>query len=247
MKLFELIQPSIKNVESKQRPHDVKQSVRLRHSPKMVGQGRHGDVYDTNPHTVTRIGTPRDLSDAHTRYIKTIAQNDRMSSNPYFPRVYKHKTHQYYNPRDIHDPEILTSMEVEKLIPWTDLSSEELLRVGEMAYGPYFLQELRLYTQSCDVVRARQYRKKISDVNQQNKNISKPGEIIYVLTDMLTNSLNNYMDRKTTVNIADPQLKQAIILLKSIKRKGSYGDINMYNIMFRRTPYGVHLVFTDPL
>ncbi len=238
MKLFEIIQPNIRDVKIKQQPHHAKERIRVRHGEKVLGQGRHGHVYDTNPHTVTRIGTPYDERDDHTRYIKTIAKNERMASNPYFPRVYKHKT--YRSPRQ----ELLTSMEVEKLTRWDEISTEELLYVGELAYGPYFLQRLNQETVAPVIDQARRKREKINNRAAENKNKQEPYTIVNLLTDMLSDSLNN---STSSVNIIDPQLKQALMLIKSIKRGNSGGDIYRDNIMFRRTPHGVHLVFTDPL
>lgn len=75
----------------------------LIHGPKntpieQIGQGAFGSVFShkNRPNSVIKVGRAYEADnqrDGYLNYIESILINDRMSSNPYFPRVYNLKTY----------------------------------------------------------------------------------------------------------------------------------------------------------
>jgi len=48
--------------------------------------------------------------------------------------------------------------------------------------------------------------------------------------------------------IKDPYTRQALGIIKNLNKKGGFNtDLHSGNVMFRRTPYGIQLVVTDPV
>ena len=94
MKLNEIIQTQQSVRQAKDdNESDRQQFVKDNPKASVLGTGKHATVFkhDNRPHDVTKVATPVSGSikkDGWYIYIKALADNDKMSSNPFFPRVY---------------------------------------------------------------------------------------------------------------------------------------------------------------
>lgn len=85
-----------------------------------IGNGYYANVYQhkDDPHMVTKHAVKDDPG--YELYMQLLNQNDRMGSNPYFPRIYR------TNGR---------VTDIEKLSPITSINSAELAHIISTAFG----------------------------------------------------------------------------------------------------------------
>jgi hypothetical protein len=81
---------------------------------------------DDDAHLINKINKnptyhTNHASDPYYAYIKTVADNNLASSNPYFPRIYEINA----------GPGIKTQYKMEKLQPYTDFTNDEFLNIGK--------------------------------------------------------------------------------------------------------------------
>lgn len=276
MKLFELIQSNVKhNVKSKgleqsvranRYPRDyndetdhsllgkIRNRIKNQPNPKLktIGAGSYAHAFSQdNKPEITKIGrTKRNQPtlDGHMIYLDTIAKNDRMSSNPYFPRVYKRKTYQDGS----------YSLEMEKLERLQSLELEQILSIGEniFDYWPQDLDELFVDMQSTIGNYYNDLRHKYDSIQgeegtDENKEFYKKKYLVQLISQYITRRILKVTQKQEKTKIKDAKLLQAIGLLRVIIRKYADRNINLdihdQNLMARITPYGAQLVFTDPL
>lgn len=161
MKLYELITPvkhqsplsarnlgKIHHEVSDRRPHDSEKPpgylpsiVKSKNITKM-NQGLYGDVYHhkNKPHEVIKVGG--NPNDSYSKYIEAVSELS--SSNPYLPRVYKHKKY----------GKELYTMEIEKLMPLKDLNIKEIQSILIRLDPKYDTKRFEYQYGEDDIVRA---------------------------------------------------------------------------------------------
>ncbi len=202
-------------------------STRAKTGLKALGGGVYSHVYDLPKETnsvlkVARHPRNRPDKDGYVKYLEHIVGLD----NPYFPVVDELK-HFVSDDGMNH-----MTVKLEKLHPIHKLSYEDVQSVFSRIFQrPLEQQELKQITNQL-----------ILPTTQ--KSYETKGELwSHALATFLENAIS---DRATFDKIQDPQLQEAIIELKRIYKMNYELDIHNENIMCRRTPYGIQLVFTDP-
>lgn len=207
---------------------------------KEIGSGMFADVFSTSqePGTVRKISTvPVDnlKQDAYFQYVSMIAKNDRMSSNPYFPKVFNIQVRSFYR-KDFTEQqnlgvEYVYATDMERLLPFDTLSSEEARMLGNKIFYDFEKKDRPGRTGS--------------------------GSNKYDYRDELTDRIDDTFDedfwsgkpsRLATV-VKDRYYKQALMLIKGMISKNDRMRMDMHseNIMIRRGPGGPQIVITDPV
>jgi hypothetical protein len=197
-----------------------------------LGSGYFGKVYD-QPEGELGIGTAKKISrfdqdkptlDGYYAYINRLMSLKDQNDNPYLPQVYN---------ANIVKPKRgapYFELDMEKLTPWKDLEEDELLTI--------FSRALDVQLNSVE-----EFRQLVGRKGVPYKDI-----IIEELLRYMTKTLKdpNYKDIKGN-SIKDPQLIEAINIIRYLEKTGYGEDLHGGNIMVRRTKYGPQLVLTDPL
>lgn len=195
------------------------------------GVGRYSVVKPgSDPHTVKKSSkTPgMDMMDGYWKFIDYVIKY-KLWENPHFPRVYSIKK--------IKDStgDIMFRGEIEKLEPLKGLRFDEIKHLYEKIFG---LDEL-------------------PSLMKNTKGLGKE-ELAKLYIDRFAKDISQTAKGIVPNWIVDESFKNAIEILKKIKEKekssgekairgkGFIYDIHSENIMVRRTPYGLQLVFTDP-
>ncbi len=240
MKLWEIFTPSVKTKTIKSNTN-VNDSLIDKHSGtpivknklvKVLGSGLYSDTieHENEPGVVRKISKKMiDVTkDGYFKFISTIVTNDRLQSNPYLPKIYKIKIYKTVNVEKKNRIEYFYVVQMEKLYPIEQLDSKEMEMITNKALH-------------------------IKSTPNNKEKIRAPHD---ALVDTLYNALSyvRYQDDSVghesidnTVNIKDPQLKQAILFVKKSIRISGGNDLHEGNLMFRRTSVGPQLVITDPL
>lgn len=274
MLLTEIIDPKFRNVKSRSGQNQkINQMVGDTEDDSVegtVGTGAFGRVMKPKnlpdgqviKYGKVLFGNPE--KDGYLNFLKLLSKSDRMASNPYLPRVYNVKVvddKQYY-------------AVIEELVDLKDMSEDELKVIGDKAFGDLD-QAMRKYQDNMDAVNDNNTGK-YSQTPTRKLGENDATEVLpdntapmdnqpqqpqqqsmaprasnkkltyrYGLSRMLKGVLTNQVPVDA---IADPKLKQALMLMKKVVRQGGgRGDLHMGNMMARRGPYGAQLVITDPL
>lgn len=203
-----------------------------------IGSGMYAEVFSTSqePGTVRKISTEpvgNLKHDAYFQYVSMIAKNDRMSSNPYFPKVFDIQVRSFYR-KDYSNKvnlgiEYVYAADLERLLPFNSLSSEEARILGNKMFYDF----------------EKKYR--------PGRNVSGATKINYrdELTDRIDDTFDKYIwSSQFATVIKDRYYKQALILIKGmINKQGSQMQTDMHseNVMIRRGPGGPQIVITDPV
>lgn len=228
MKLSELLEDGPEPIGSKRSFEDTLKSLyytKSRTKMTQAGGGKYSHVYELpkEVNSVVKVARhPADdiKRDGYYNYIKTVMAMD----NPYFPKVDEIK--RFKSP----DGKEFFSVRMEKLNNMAQLSTKEIQAFYSRAFTrPVSDEEVVTMTKQI-----------VSPMRRK-----EAGDKVWVLamTEFIENCVEDPDEAK---KIADPQLKQAVDVLRMFMKHGYMGDIHPENIMFRRTPYGAQLVFTDP-
>jgi len=177
-----------------------------------------------SPHEMDNVKRLSDATDPTARYLKWLHDHPEAANNPYLPRVMN-----YRQGKD------LSRAKIERLIPLTSpklLSWPLLTSTWEhMFASPAPTHE---------------------DINREANEELTDAEALEQFAGMITDAFDlilrgNEGSRHPRVmqEIIDPQLQQALELLRSI-RNGGYPDIHTGNVMWRMTGTRPQLVITDP-
>lgn len=194
----------------------------------------YGIAYTTpdEPGTVTKVVRKiEDINkDAYFQYVSALAKNDRISNNPFFPRIYKIKVVKDKQGNDLY------SVEMERLLPFETLSNEECNMIGERLFFNYAGFERD----------ALAYAKEIASSFHRDA-LTTEGNAKFALLKAIEKCLRNL--KEVATYIKDPKLKAALMILQSLlkKNKNFDADIHSGNIMIRRGPGGPQLVILDPI
>lgn len=184
---------------------------------------------DEEPHTVTKTAHNPNASmiDSFWQYLEEIEKRDLMN-NPHFPR--------FYIKKEIIDKggSLKNAVQMEKLEPLNSMSLEEATGLFERYFGDPRNNKV------LDALLNKVERKDLTGLKEKPIN-------------SFLRIFSGYVEASIVANreamIQDDTLKEAVIELKKIKStlsKAALWDINIDNMMIRRTPHGSQLVFTDP-
>ena len=205
-----------------------------------IGHGMFADVFSTpqEPGTVRKISTtPVDNPehDAYFQYVSMIAKNDRMSSNPYFPKIFNIQVRSFYRKdfagKENLGVEYVFAVDLERLLPFSSISSEEARMLGNKMF--YDFERRHRPGRAVSGAQKVNYRDKLTD------RIDDTFEEDY---------WSDKPSRLATV-VKDRYYKQALMLIKGMISKNDRMRMDMHseNIMIRRGPGGPQIVITDPV
>jgi len=203
-----------------------KPSVLRNPKVKHKGSGAFASAYQhqDRPEDVRKISKPTKFKDGYHKYIELLKDNPDFD-NPYFPKIreitrYSHK----YGKSD----EQVLSVKKEALRNLDELTYEETASVFERWFGPEWLDHLRKITDaSIDTMKS--WKKYDLILESMIRNIAKYPE--------------NYRGA-----LLDKDLYNALYWLKyTIAQDGVEFDLGGNNILYKRSPYGIQLVLTDPV
>lgn len=254
MKVFELVNQQSFTPKRLKTPASVKYRETLKntdHNRELLGQGSYANVYarDNDPGAVDKVAKPispverdgpgKGLSDglendAYYKYLKLITTNDRMSSNPYFPKIFDLKTFKGNDGRYTYE------VNMEKLHRLTTLSLEEVKMIGDNLFTNY-----RAVVK--DSIEALAPGGIETEDKEMIKQITKRGHL-EALSNCIQGAIENQSEPATYIK--DQKLKQAVMLIRGLVKKTHphmINDAHVGNIMVRRGPFTPQLVLTDPV
>ena len=225
MKLFEISPITPERFTPR---HSVKGLSKLEKHPgekaEKVGAGNYASAWSTTsePGTVRKVIT--DISDptndAYFQYVRTITKNERLSKNPYFPKIYDV---QVVRDKNFDQPAYSYYVDMERLHKLGTLSDEEVLTIGRNLIDGF--------------------------ESWRNQTNSDPEKALIGYFRQIVSGRFTAKGRRLLDNIKDPNLKQALMFIKNVLRQNDrfFADVHDENIMIRRGRHAPQLVFTDPL
>ena len=207
-------------------PPLVKRNKKVKH----MGSGAFASVYrnQDRPEDVTKISKPMSLHDGYHKYIKAL-KNHPDNGNPYFPKV-RAATKYTLNDKNAHSMVTRTvhSTKTESLRHLKELSMREVESVVERWFGEDWKAVLK------DIYE--------TEHTAEFGNWKDPN---YILVDLI-NQIRDYPHVARVTK--DENLVNALKFLTKLETSGAGAiDFGMKNIMYKRSPYGIQLVFSDPL
>ena len=203
-----------------------------------IGSGMYATAFSTpeEPGTVRKIVGPFDniKDDAYFRYIKMMAGNDRMSSNPYFPKIFDIQVRRFYR-KDFTGKVNLSvryiyAVDMERLLPFESLSQEEARMLGNKMFYDFERQ-------------TKPIRHKAGSGDP-----SEPRDHFEGLDTMITAVFDDWFRERFLTIIKDSRFKQAVMLIRKLETDENIAmDIHSENIMIRRGVGGPQIVITDPV
>lgn len=221
---------------------DFKEYLKLLNGDiQQLGSGYYAVVYEKpdNPeNTVTKVGKfdlkkdyDGEYSDSYVNFIMELQKNPRAADNPFFPQVYQIK---FYNQKD---QLMKYSAELEKLKPFDEDKYYDTDSV-EKAMNHLENEPQSSFT---EVIRALKRIAKFNTEEFFSETLDAFGEI--GISSVLTHFLTNFVQYR----VYPPKTPQAADAVKIIHQLPGNFDLHSRNVMYRRSPYGLQLVFTDPL
>lgn len=189
------------------------------------GEAAYARVYDLPKETnsvlkIARHPEGKVEMDGYLSFAKRVMKMD----NPYFPKIDELDQKQVDG-----DGEPFFTVKMEKLNKLTELSNDEI-----------YASLARIFGHDLSDHHRRQF------VLQNTKELQRERK------DVLQIALATFLEKaiqedKFMALIHDTELLQALKMLRIFWKNHHYLDVDNHdNIMFRRTPYGAQLVFTDP-
>lgn len=217
-------------------PAELSRDMIPKNARRIGDDSSYGRVFATqeDPGTVTKIVKRTDdlKQDAYFQYVSAMAKNDRISRNPYFPKIYNIKVR-----KDEYGIYVY-SVEMERLQEFNTLSKEEVSMLGERMFFNF-----RLMAKD-----AAARRRELAPTEHRNRiNTDDFGSVAFAMMKGIEKVI--YEGDKVATYIKDPNLRAALTILKHLVKSNSNinPDIHPGNIMVRRTPGGPQIVIADPV
>ena len=182
----------------------------------------------STPGVVTKVGRFDDTpaKDGYLSYLQSILHNDRVSSNPFLPRIYSIKVYKYPSTEDREWRGGQYVVQMEKLRPIDELSIEQLEALGEHLFKDW---------------------EKLAPKGNAMTPAYYAQRLLYTIS-MATSTRNPRYTRA----LKDKKLLQAVAMISNLGRSKKDHteiefDLHAGNFMYRVTPVGPQLVITDPL
>lgn len=205
-----------------------------------LGMGMYATAFSTpqEPGTVRKVtkNPVDDLEkDAYFQYVSLIAKNDRMSSNPYFPKIFNIQVRSFYR-KDFTGEENLGveyvyAVDLERLLPFSSLSNKEARMLGNRIFYDF----------------EKKYRP--GRVTSGKSKIDYLGELSDRIEVTFSEDVFNVSPSLLATITKDRYYKQALLLIRAMihKNDSMFEDMHDKNIMIRRGPQGPQIVITDPV
>ena len=214
-----------------------------------LGKGNYNTVYVNDQYSDNKvIQTMNPRFNGYLQYVNEIL---KLGKNRYLPQIYEISVYQDYeyakeageweseeSDNSNVSPINFYVVTMERLIPSTKIDDEEILSLIERNIGHKLTTKER------------------KQIETYSPNIESP--YFEYLTRFIEGSLKVHSGREPMLPtikkvtaahnlFTDTEFRNALRLMKSIKLKTDTAfDIHSQNLMFRRTPYGIQMVFTDP-
>lgn len=202
---------------------------------KLIGKGEFAKVY-TNPSDIETTVKVSSLNkgqwdlDGYYQFIEKVKDITDKTQNPYLPQIYNIERIQ---PRGKSAPYL--KVEVEKLFPSSSLSNKEGIAVFEKLINrPVTNQDLDFLHNKIGV----------HWKTGEQRPIIWEWAIRNVMQAALSSESFGGWEQFV---IKDPNLKEALAIVRRLIDSGYVLDLHDENYMIRRTPYGPQIVLTDPL
>lgn len=199
-----------------------KPSVLRNPKVKHKGSGAFASTYQhrDRPEDVRKITKPSDFKDGYHSYIDLLKDNPDFD-NPYFPKLREITKYKRGNKQ-------VLSVKKEALRHMSELTYKEVVSILERWFGPQWNDEI----------------KQIVDLNVR---ALKTWPNYDILLSSLIRKIADFPE-KFRERIRDKQLYDALYWLNNtVVKGGTTFDIGVNNIMYKRSPYGIQLVLTDPV
>lgn len=203
-----------------------------------IGSGMYATAFSTpeEPGTVRKLVGPLDKleNDAYFKYVKMLTENDRMSSNPYFPKIFDIQVRRFYRKNFTGKVNLsvkyMYAVDMERLLPFESLSQKEARMLGNKMFYDFERQTKPI-----------RYRAGSGDP-------SEPRNYFEGLETMITEVFDDWFRERLLTSIKDSRFKQAVMLIRKLETDESIAmDIHSENIMIRRGVGGPQIVITDPV
>ena len=192
---------------------------------KKLGSGAFSTAYQDkdNPHDVMKGSKQQVVPDGYQIFFTALEENPEMQSNPYFPRF---RNISRYASKDHRSSSYM--VKVETLEPLQKLTKKELSA---------------LLRRILDEDGIKQVMDRMKDLESYSWFTAYPYHYVTQLAEIMVNH-----PKKFSKHVIDKDFLEAIQFIIQVATDWEYHtDLHEGNIMLRRTPYGVQLVFNDPL
>ena len=224
-----------------------------------LGFGAFATAHSTKqePGTATKVVEPtQDLKrDGYFQYVKMLASHKEGTNNRYFPKIYNVEVFEDSSGTYTY------SVDMERLHKFTDLSTEELLTIGNHIFSN-FDQMIQHWNRTRQENRRKDkfHRQGMLNARKHHKayKVQEDNKYEYVSQALLSGVSNAIKSGSSDIatNIKDSEFKRATMMIRGLIMRShqddwSYewivADIHQGNIMVRRGPFMPQLVITDPL
>lgn len=240
MRLHEII--GHKNTEITAPSHSQRQVSNL-DSENKLGDGVRAVVHqdEDDPHMVTRYSKSHQSNyfDKFNKYAKIVVER-KLWQNPHFPRIYETETELVGPPES---GRAYTNWKIERLFSYETLSFDD---VRAMVYN-YFNEEF--FREAMGMLSDQSSPDNIDEVYFERRwetaaDVNRP-VVAIIIEDMCEQILPIAIG---TLNENNEAFEQATFILNELYTTvfKSEDDLQATNVMFRRGPGGVQMVFTDP-
>lgn len=235
--LFEYQFPEIQQKTVKRLPKQHKlafndASVLRNKKVKHLGSGAFASAYanEDRPEDVRKVSGQSSVHDGYMKFVKALKDSPEFG-NPYFP---KFREGSEYKDMETHSMVRRTvySVKTERLQRLEDLTKKEVEAVLERWYGKNWNAVASQVVQRID----------------PKSKFNPPGNWkhpAFQLVEILKRLIRGV---HFGAGLQDEDLAKAIGFIQTFQGSGiGEPDISMNNIMYKRSPYGIQLVFTDPV
>ncbi len=196
------------------------------------GTGAFASTYShkDRPEDVRKITKPSGFADGYHKYIELLKDNPDFD-NPYFPKIREITRYKSSNEKQGPGSEInqkVLSVKKEVLRHMDELTYKEVVSILERWFGPQW-----------------------NDIIKQIVNLNVSTLKTWPRYDTLLSSLIRKIadfPEDFRGKLRDKQLYDALYWLRhTVVKSGTTFDMGINNIMYKRSPYGIQLVLTDPV
>ena len=214
------------------REKHLKPGVLRNKKVKHVGSGAFASTYShqDRPEDVRRISRSQTFKDGYWVYVQALKDHPD-NSNPYFPK-FREGTEYHQRSGHVMTNRSVLSVKMERLRRLHELDNIEIESVFERWFGE-------------------QWKKSIATIYGEFFDLNSWSEPSFVLIDIMRREVENQLSSNS--KIIDRQLVDALKFIRELVYDKSRGgeplslDFGTNNIMYKRSPYGIQLVITDPV
>lgn len=215
----------------KQYKLDSKPSVLRNKKVKHIGTGAFASTYShqDRPEDVRRVSKPQTIKDGYWAYVRALKDHPD-SGNPYFPKFREGTEYHQRSGHTMTNRSVL-SVKMERLRQLNELSEIEIESVLERWFGEQWKKSLSVIYGI--------------DVYEISSWWNSPA---FVLVDIMRREIDSQLTSNS--KLKDCQLVDALKFIKDLviaSRDGLALDLGTNNVMYKRSPYGIQLVLTDPV